>query len=102
MLVDEIHTPDSSRYWQGGSYQERINAGLEPEYFDKEFLRLWFRKHCDPYKDTSLPKAPDELAAELSSRYIQIYEQMTGEKFETNLDTPIVDRIASNLKKYSI
>ncbi len=47
----QIHTPDSSRYWMAGSYEERHAAGLEPQNIDKEFLRLWFRDHCDPYKD---------------------------------------------------
>src|SRR3989344_9174513 len=77
MLIDEIHTPDSSRYWQADSYQARIEQGLEPENFDKEFLRLWFKENCDPYNDEKLPDAPMEMVAELSRRYIQIYEQIT-------------------------
>jgi phosphoribosylaminoimidazole-succinocarboxamide synthase len=100
LLIDEIHTPDSSRYWQEASYEERLKQGLEPENFDKEFIRLWFREHCDPYKDKVLPEAPDDLIAELSFRYIKIYEQITGEKFEADLTTPIVERISNNLKKY--
>lgn len=99
-LIDEIHTPDSSRFWQLGSYQERINAGQEPEYFDKEFLRLWFREHCDPYKDATLPDAPAELVEELSRRYIQMYEQITGEKFVPG-ETPVLPRIERNLKSYA-
>jgi phosphoribosylaminoimidazole-succinocarboxamide synthase len=51
MLIDEIHTPDSSRYWQADSYQARIDQGLEPQNFDKEFLRLWFKEHSNPYED---------------------------------------------------
>ncbi|MBI3231877.1 MAG: phosphoribosylaminoimidazolesuccinocarboxamide synthase [Candidatus Doudnabacteria bacterium] len=100
ILIDEIHTPDSSRYWQADSYQQRIDAGLEPQNFDKEFLRLWFKEHCDPYKDEVLPKAPPDMIAELSSRYIQIYEQITDKKFETDLQTPIVERIEKNLQNY--
>ena len=76
-LVDEIHTPDSSRYWQANSYKERIEKGLEPENFDKEFLRLWFKQNCDPYKDKVLPEAPQDMITELSRRYIKIYEQIT-------------------------
>ena len=102
MLIDEIHTPDSSRYWKLNTYQQRFNEGKEPEYFDKEFLRLWFKENCDPYKDEVLPQAPAEMIAELASRYIQIYEQLTDEKFSTDLNTPIAERIANNLKKYSI
>src|SRR3989344_9283750 len=82
ILIDEIHTPDSSRYWLKDTYQERIARGLEPDNIDKEFLRLWFADHCDPYHDEVLPEAPGELVVELSSRYIKLYEMITGEKFK--------------------
>jgi phosphoribosylaminoimidazole-succinocarboxamide synthase len=98
-LIDEIHTPDSSRYWKANSYDERFNKGEEPEYFDKEFLRLWFKDNCDPYKDAILPDAPAELVAELSRRYIEIYETITGKSFEHDFNTPILERITNNLKK---
>lgn len=101
MLIDEIHTPDSSRYWQLDSYPARFAADQEPQYFDKEFLRLWFRDHCDPYKDATLPPAPPELVHELSRRYIAMYEQITGTKFEYG-DTPILERIERNLKPYAV
>ncbi len=81
VLVDEIHTPDSSRYWLSASYSERFDAGKEPENIDKEFLRLWFVDHCDPYNDKELPKAPDELIVTLAERYIQLYEMITHEAF---------------------
>lgn len=102
MLIDEIHTPDSSRYWQADSYQARIDEGLEPQNFDKEFLRLWFKEHSNPYEDKILPPAPADMVMELASRYIQIYEQITGEKFETDLQTPILERIENNLKQYQM
>jgi phosphoribosylaminoimidazole-succinocarboxamide synthase len=89
VLVDEIHTPDSSRYWIASSYRERIEKGLEPENIDKEFLRLWFTQHCDPYTDAVLPVAPEDLVIELSSRYIQLYEMITGDSFEPALGDPI-------------
>lgn len=101
-LVDEIHTPDSSRYWKKESYDERFMKGEEPEYFDKEFLRLWFKENCDPYKDAILPDAPEDMKAELSSRYIQIYEQITEKKFETDLIQSIDDRIEKNLHEFRI
>ena len=82
LLVDEIQTPDSSRYWIADTYQERFNAGLEPENIDKEFLRKWYTEHCDPYKDEILPDAPADLVNELSRRYIMIYEIMTGKTFD--------------------
>ncbi|XP_026389150.1 phosphoribosylaminoimidazole-succinocarboxamide synthase, chloroplastic-like isoform X2 [Papaver somniferum] len=68
-LIDEIHTPDSSRYWIANSYEERFHNGLEPENVDKEFLRLWFKDHCNPYEDKVLPDAPKELVSELAWRY---------------------------------
>jgi len=99
ILIDEIHTPDSSRYWQRDSYAARFAAGEEPHYFDKEFLRLWFRDHCDPYRDATLPPAPPELVAELSRRYIAMYEQITGAKFVEGA-TPVLVRMERNLKAY--
>jgi phosphoribosylaminoimidazole-succinocarboxamide synthase len=81
VLIDEIHTPDSSRYWLAASYEQRMAAGLEPENVDKEFLRLWFADHCDPYNDAELPPAPDDLVVELSRRYVFLYEKITGERF---------------------
>lgn len=98
ILIDEIHTPDSSRYWQADSYQARIDAEEEPENFDKEFLRLWFKENCDPYNDAKLPEAPVEMVVELSRRYIQIYEQITGKKFEHDFSQPILERLTNNLK----
>ena len=83
-LIDEINTPDSSRYWIQNTYEERVLKNKqEPDMIDKEFLRLWFADRCDPY-DTSkpLPEAPTELKAELSARYALLYEMITGEKFQ--------------------
>jgi len=101
VLIDEIHTPDSSRYWQLDSYQARFAADEEPQYFDKEFLRLWFRDHCDPYTDKALPAAPEDLVLELSRRYIQMYEQITGAKLAYGA-TPVLARIERNLEPYRV
>ena len=60
VLIDEIHTPDSSRYWIAESYDKRMAMGDEPQNIDKEFLRLWFVDNCDPYNDEILPDAPEE------------------------------------------
>jgi phosphoribosylaminoimidazole-succinocarboxamide synthase len=100
VLIDEIHTPDSSCYWQRDTYAARSEAGEEPQYFDKEFLRLWFRDHCDPYRDATLPPAPPELVDELSRRYIAMYDQITGMKFHRG-ETPILQRIEKNLKSFA-
>ena len=79
-----------------------MQKGEEPEYFDKEFLRLWFKDNCDPYNDAALPEAPAELVAELSRRYIEIYETITGKEFTMDFTTPIEERIQKNLKEYGI
>ena len=98
VLIDEIHTPDSSRYWLANSYAARFAEGKEPENIDKEFLRLWFVDHCDPYKDAVLPEAPSELIVTLASRYIQLYEMITGKKFTfTQQSLPVEQRIMRNV-----
>ena len=102
VLIDEIHTPDSSRYWIEATYKERFLANKEPENIDKEFLRLWFRDHCDPYKDKVLPEAPAELVAELSHRYIRLYEMITGKDFEINENVPVKERMLKNLTNAGI
>ena len=99
VLIDEIHTPDSSRFWQTEGYDDAMAKGEQPKSFDKEFLRLWFKENCDPYKDATLPEAPPELVEELSRRYIQMYEQITGEKF-VHGETPVIPRMERNLKPY--
>lgn len=97
-LVDEIHTPDSSRYWLAGSYEGRHARGQEPENVDKEFLRLWFREACDPYNDPVLPAAPAELVVELSRRYILLYETITGRRFEVPEGSlPLHERLRANV-----
>lgn len=98
ILVDEIHTPDSSRYWIAGSYEDRFRNGQEPENIDKEFLRLWFRDNCDPYNDEVLPEAPDDLVIELSSRYIKLYEMITGREFLPAPGDDPLNRLRENLK----
>ena len=101
VLVDEIHTPDSSRYWISSTYDKRMNQGKEPQNVDKEFLRLWFVDNCDPYNDKTLPNAPKELITELSSRYIYLYETITGGLFPfPDSGKPIQYRINEKLKDY--
>ncbi len=99
VLIDEIHTPDSSRYWQVEGYEQSLAAGIEPRSFDKEFLRVWFKEHCDPYHDIEIPAAPEDLVVEMSRRYVRMYEQITGEKFVPG-EQPALPRIEKNLKSY--
>lgn len=97
-LMDEIHTPDSSRFWIKKTYKNRIKKGWEPENFDKEFLRLWYAEKG--YNgDGKPPKMTKELIVDLSKRYIAIYEMITGERFKA-FKYPIQERIQKNLKKY--
>lgn len=80
MLIDEIHTPDSSRFWIKETYKERFNKNLEPENFDKEFMRIWFKKKG--YSgDGKPPVMPKSFINKISKRYISIYEKITGKKF---------------------
>ena len=73
------------------------NKDKEKWDIDKEFLRIWFKEHCDPYADKELPPAPEELVVELSRRYIQLYEMITGENFKFDSNTTIEEALKSIL-----
>lgn len=96
ILMDEIHTPDSSRFWFADTYHELFERGEEQRKLDKEYVRTWladqgFRGDGNP------PKLTDEVRAEAAKRYIRAYEIITGEKF-TVLEKPVIERIKENLK----
>lgn len=98
ILIDEVHTPDSSRYWTKATYEERLEKGLEPESFDKEVLRIWFKEQG--YKgEGEPPKMPDEFVLKMSLLYQSIYEKVTGREFES-FDYPIEKRIKQNIEKF--
>jgi len=100
MLIDEIHTPDSSRFWIKKTYSSRFKRGQEPENFDKEFLRLWYVKRG--YRgDGTPPPMKKELVVALSKRYIGVYERLTGKRF-VSYQYPIQQRIAANLKNHKL
>jgi phosphoribosylaminoimidazole-succinocarboxamide synthase len=100
ILADEIHTPDSSRYWFAGSYPERFAAGLPPESFDKDFVRTWVVARCDPYKD-DLPVVPAEINLEAARIYISVFETITGQRFPLpDPALPVLERIRANLARY--
>lgn len=99
ILIDEIHTPDSSRYWRVDSYEQKIKEGKEPDNYDKEFLRLWYKERSDPYKDKQLPSPSKEILRELSNRYIYIYETLSGNKFDKPSEENPVKRIEVNILK---
>ncbi|QQG44457.1 MAG: phosphoribosylaminoimidazolesuccinocarboxamide synthase [Candidatus Roizmanbacteria bacterium] len=97
-LIDEIHTPDSSRFWIAKTYKERLKKGLEPENFDKEFLRLWYVKRG--YSGDGIPpKMSKDLIVDLAQRYIGVYEKITGQKFQA-YEYPIEEKIKKSLEKY--
>ncbi len=96
LLIDEVHTPDSSRFWKSNSYAERIAAGDEPENFDKEFVRLAFAEQG--YRGDGVPPTvPDSLWATASQRYITIYEMLTGQPFVPG-SYPVEPRLTENLR----
>jgi phosphoribosylaminoimidazole-succinocarboxamide synthase len=100
MIADEIHTPDSSRYWFLESYQERFEAGERPESFDKDFIRTWVVARCDPYKD-AIPEIPRDVVMETSRVYIDAFERITGQTFALlPKDVPVLERVRRNLKAY--
>ena len=96
MLIDEVHTPDSSRFWKADTYSARFGAGQEPENFDKEFVRIAFSQKG--YRgDGEIPDMPSDLWATASQRYIAIYEMLTGKVFVPGA-YPIESRIIGNLR----
>lgn len=96
-LADEVHTPDSSRYWVAESYEARMAAGENPESLDKEFLRLWISERCDPYNEP-IPAIPSETLAVFSQKYIRLFEQVTGQSFvKPGSEEPVRARVHRNL-----
>jgi phosphoribosylaminoimidazole-succinocarboxamide synthase len=95
LVIDEIHTPDSSRFWLAGSYERRFAAGEEPESLDKEYIRRWLAAQGFQ-GDGPVPAIPDEVRIEASRRYIDAFERITGTAFVPDLEDPAV-RIPRNL-----
>ncbi|AYD03005.1 phosphoribosylaminoimidazole-succinocarboxamide synthase [Neorhizobium sp. NCHU2750] len=100
ILADEIHTPDSSRYWMADSYGEAFSRGGRPQSFDKDFIRAWVVERCDPYKD-DIPAIPAELIEETSSVYRRAYEMITGRIFQPDESgETVLARVRTNLAPY--
>ena len=100
MIADEIHTPDSSRYWFLESYQKRFEAGERPESFDKDFVRNWVVARCDPYRDP-VPEIPADVVLATSRVYIDAFERITGQAFALpDAGVPVLERIRRNLVGY--
>jgi len=100
LIADEIHTPDSSRYWLASGYDAAFAAGSRPPSFDKDVIRSWVGARCDPYNDP-IPEIPAEMIAATSQVYIDAYEAITGQPFvpDTAAETPLA-RIRHNLAPY--
>lgn len=99
-LIDELHTPDSSRYWLMDTYEQAVETGAEPENYDKEYLRLEYAQQG--YRgEGEPPPVPDELWLEISRRYIDLYERLTGQDFRPG-SYPVAPRLAQNLCKSRI
>jgi phosphoribosylaminoimidazole-succinocarboxamide synthase len=81
VLIDELHTPDSSRLWRADTYDDLFEAGQEPENFDKEFVRLWYQSQGYTEQD-DLPPLLDDMAITISQRYQRVYEMLTGYEFQ--------------------
>ncbi len=100
ILADEIHTPDSSRYWMAGTYPAKFAAGERPDTFDKDFMRSWVAARCDPYRDP-IPEIPADMIEATSKVYIRAFEIITGETFiPPPANEPVLDRICRNLARY--
>lgn len=95
LLIDEVHTPDSSRFWKGSTYLDLFESGKEPENYDKEFVRIAYAER-DYRGDGEAPEMPDDLWVQLSRRYIEVYELLTGQRFVPG-EYPVGPRLIKNL-----
>ena len=100
VLADEIHTPDSSRYWIRDSYERCFSVGRPPESLDKDFVRRWVAERCDPYREP-IPEIPSDIILEAARIYIGVFEKITGQSFVVpEPDIPPLARIRANLAAY--
>jgi len=100
LLADEIHTPDSSRYWIADGYPQAFATGSRPPSFDKDVIRAWVVERCDPYNDL-IPDIPLKMIEKTSKVYIGAYEAITGRRFEPDMaGNSVLDRVRSNLAPY--
>ncbi len=96
IVADEIHTPDSSRYWYADSYETALSEGSNPKSFDKEYVRRWLVEERGYRGEGPIPEIPVEVRCEAAARYIEAYEAVTGSTFEPNAEPPEA-RIRRNL-----
>ena len=102
-LIDEIHTPDSSRYFYADEYEERFKNNLPQKQLSKEFVREWLMENGFQGKEgQQIPEMTDEIVNNISNRYIELYENITGEKFVKSETSDLATRIETNVKNYLI
>lgn len=102
-LIDEIHTPDSSRYFYADEYEERFKNNLPQKQLSKEFVREWLMENGFQGKEgQQVPEMTDEIVNNISNRYIELYENITGEKFVKSETDDLATRIETNVKNYLI
>ncbi len=100
-LIDEIHTPDSSRYFYADGYQERQDKGMGQKQLSKEFVREWLMDHnFQGLEGQTVPEMPDEFVNEVTDRYIELYEKITGETFERVDYSNVMKRIEDNVNNF--
>jgi phosphoribosylaminoimidazole-succinocarboxamide synthase len=100
-LIDEIHTPDSSRYFYANKYEERFANGEPQKQLSKEFVREWLMENGFQGKEgQQVPEMTKEIIESISNRYIELYEQVTGDKFEKTKSTKVLQRVENNINDY--
>jgi phosphoribosylaminoimidazole-succinocarboxamide synthase len=101
VLIDEIHTPDSSRYFYKEGYEQRQKESLPQQQLSKEFVREWLMaNNFQGLEGQIMPDMPDEFVWEISARYIQLYELITGKKFEKADVADVLERIERNISPF--
>ena len=101
VLIDEIHTPDSSRYFYADGYQKRQDTGETQKQLSKEFVRQWLIENGFQGKEgQEIPEMSDEKITEISNRYVELYEQITGEKFVKANTENVLNRIENNVNSF--
>lgn len=99
-LIDEIHTPDSSRYFYADGYEERLNKGEKQKHLSKEFVREWLIANGFQGLDgQSMPEMPDAFVEKVSNRYIELFEQVTGQAFQKADTSNLLQRVEQNIIK---
>ena len=99
LLADEVHTPDSSRYWRASGHEARMAAGQRPESFDKDVVRAWVAERCDPYRD-EVPPIPEALVLATAAAYAEAFETITGRTLALPPTDapPMLERVRANLQ----